>query len=239
MDTPHLQGYLECKNAVRLATLKGMNPRAHWEPRHGTQLEAIEYCKKEGDITEFGAKALRQGQRTDIEECASMIKSGVSLKRIAEDQPAMYVKFHKGFNALKSILIEPRTEKPEVIVYYGSTGTGKTRRAYEELTDFWEWSPQMGEWFDGYEGQSQALFDEFRGQMKFGFVLKLLDRYRCRVQVKGGSCEFRATKIIFTSPKHPDMWYSNDGCDKISQLMRRIDTIICMNDVAQRSWHKG
>ena len=44
--TPHIQGYIEFKNAKRLSTLKKINPRIHWEIRRGNQKAAIQYCKK-------------------------------------------------------------------------------------------------------------------------------------------------------------------------------------------------
>jgi len=61
--------------------------------------------------------------------------------------------------------------------------------------------------------------------MPFGMMLALLDRYQCKVQYKGGMAQFRATKIILTSPKHPQDWYQDDGHDKVDQLIRRITRI--------------
>ena len=53
-------------------------------------------------------------------------------------------------------------------------------------------------------------------------LLSLLDRYDCPVEYKGGTSEFCATRIILTSPKHPQDWYCRDEC---SELMRRISNI--------------
>jgi len=46
--TPHLQGYLQSKNAIRFDTLKNFLPTAHWEKARGTLQQNITYIKKEG-----------------------------------------------------------------------------------------------------------------------------------------------------------------------------------------------
>ncbi len=60
--------------------------------------------------------------------------------------------------------------------------------------------------------------------MKFQYLLKLLDRYPFRVEVKGGFRQFRSDLIIITCPKPPEECYMEAGED-IDQLLRRIDTI--------------
>lgn len=48
--TPHLQIYIESKNAIRFETLKNLCPRAHWEPAKGDRESNLTYCSKEGDF---------------------------------------------------------------------------------------------------------------------------------------------------------------------------------------------
>nr|WAE42321.1 MAG: replication associated protein [Cressdnaviricota sp.] len=50
--TPHLQGYVEFKNARTLNSLKKINSRIHWEKAKGTKLDNIAYCSKDGIVTE-------------------------------------------------------------------------------------------------------------------------------------------------------------------------------------------
>jgi hypothetical protein len=76
----------------------------------------------------------------------------------------------------------------KVLWYYGPTGCGKTRRAYEEavLGTFWFSSNNL-QWFDGYCGQQTAVFDDFRpDHCSFSFLLRLLDIYPLQVPVKHG-----------------------------------------------------
>lgn len=256
--TPHLQGYCEFKGQKEWDTVKKMMEGAHFEPRHGTAEGAAKYCKKgeqshenydlEGDASpEYGLNAqvvewgemTQQGQRNDLSPACDMIKGGATMKQVAREHPEHFVRFHKGLLALKCILLEPRDEVPEVRVYYGTTGTKKSLSARQWLgfakseDPPYVWHPQCEKWFDGYEGQKKVIFEEFRGQIPFGFLLSLIDRHDCKIQYKGGVMEFVATQICFTSPVHPDHWYKQDdlrGDEKLDQLHRRITDIRCLNE---------
>lgn len=48
--TPHLQGYMEFKNARNFKYIKGIMPRAHLERARGTAIENLKYCKKDNDF---------------------------------------------------------------------------------------------------------------------------------------------------------------------------------------------
>lgn len=47
--TPHLQGYMEFKNAIRFDTLKKVNDRWHLEIARGNVNDNFNYCSKEGN----------------------------------------------------------------------------------------------------------------------------------------------------------------------------------------------
>lgn len=49
-DTPHLQGYIECKNAVFFKALKKQLLRSHIEKAKGTQKQNFDYCSKDNDF---------------------------------------------------------------------------------------------------------------------------------------------------------------------------------------------
>lgn len=48
--TPHLQGYLEFKNAISMKSLKKWLPRAHLEKARGSSKQNYDYCSKAGDF---------------------------------------------------------------------------------------------------------------------------------------------------------------------------------------------
>lgn len=231
--TRHIQGFVYLSQPMTLTALKKFIPRGHIEVKspNSTFQQAADYCKKEGGFDEDGVLP-SQGKRTDLENVVEMIKKKSTIKEIVCEYPVTYIKYYKGIEKIRTLFIEERTEPPEVIVYYGPTGTGKSYTARRETNEPYVWTPCMGQWFDGYDGQPHAIFEEFRGQLPFSMLLLLLDRYSVNVQVKGGTTKFVAKRIIITSPVHPLKWYqvlnSNDG--KIDQLMRRITKIFFLSN---------
>ena len=225
--TPHLQGYVELKQQVSFETLKKYMPKAHIELRKGTPKQASEYCMKEGDFKEFG-EISNQGKRTDLDSIAEDLIQNKSVRDIALEYPVSFIKFHRGIKELRNQVSSVRNWKPEVFWVHGKTGTGKTKYFYDHFDDDrWVWTPHMGTWFDGYDGQSNVLFDDYRGEFTFGMLLSLLDRYECKVQVKGGMVQFTPRFIVITSPRLPEEIYCPTAQgDSINQLLRRIDKTI-------------
>lgn len=221
-------------------TVKALYPRAHIEVSAHPQ-KAIEYCQKEDTRIdgpwERGDKPA-QGKRTDIEECVQSIKDNLGQKRPMKDamknHTNVMVKFSRGIQFVVNNLVEPRCldEMPKVTVFYGKTGTGKTRKAMAELPNAYVWDASKGSWLDGYLGHTSMIIEEFRGQMPFGQLLRLLDRYELQWPIKGGFVEVVASEFIITSPTHPREWYQDleqrvEGSH--DQLMRRITSIECLD----------
>lgn len=111
--TPHIQGYVEFKKKMTLAAVKRWVPRAHLEPRRGSREAAREYCmKEEGQLSapvEYGEFKTEQGKRTDLEDAAALVKES-GAKRVAQEMPAVYAKFHRGLHALEAALEEPEKD---------------------------------------------------------------------------------------------------------------------------------
>lgn len=224
----HLHVYLKFKNAKSFNAIKKQVPRARIEIARGNEDQALEYIQKEDeDVYISGNIGTKQGQRTDIDKAIELVKEK-GLETVAEELPRQFVYYHRGLSALQARLIPPRSAAPRVTVRWGTTGTGKSYCARESMGHerYYVWGPEMGKWFDGYEGHSNVIMEEFRGQLPFGMLLRLLDRYDCRVEYKGGSIPFVAENIVITSPKHPSEWYVLDDLDKYDQLTRRITEVI-------------
>lgn len=226
--TPHLQGYLELpirKSLRGVKRLLGLE-RVHLEERRGSQEQAIIYCKKEHDFIEKGEK-MRQGERKDLDVIREEIKEGVSELEIAERHFGKWVVYRRSFAAYRELLRENDARVvPEVVVYWGPTGTGKTRKVYEEekAQDIWTWGGDR--WFDGYRGHPVALFDDFRGELKFGMLLRVLDRYPIRVPVKSNFTMFNPRRIYITSNVEPGEWYVMG--ESVAPLLRRLTTVVHM-----------
>jgi len=242
----HYQIFVQFKNAMGAKTVQNklQLPTAHVERAKGTAAQARAYCMKEDTRlevpVEHGEWAMQQpGKRTDLEDGCELVKKH-GLKRLAEEMPSVFVRCHRGMQAYRNITMTYRTEVPKVVVLYGETGAGKSRSARNmmprlegqeppcaDFDQFWVWDPSLGSWFQNYDGHKYVIFEEFRGQLPFGVILTLLDRYHCQVQNKGGSANWLATRIVITSPVHPREWYTslstNDG--QLAQLMRRITDV--------------
>lgn len=224
--TPHLQGYIEFARPTDFSVVHELLLHGHVETRRGTAAQASAYCKKDECFTEWGTIS-NQGKRTDISDVVDMVTEGASTSEIAVQYPEQYIKYFKGIVALQCALIRPRMDAPEVRVYYGATGTGKSLRARQWLPNAYVWHPQQGTWFDSYKGEHEVIFEEFRGQIPFGMLLSLLDRYCCKVQYKGGVMEFAALKVAITSPVHPSQWYlCLSENDRYDQLARRLSDVV-------------
>jgi hypothetical protein len=221
----HYQGYVEFDRPIVFGTLKKLlGNKTHLSNRNGTAKQAADYCKKDGDFIEHG-EISQQGRRSDLDAVIENVNDKLSLKQIANANPVEFIKFHAGITKLKMLNIEPRNWITEVTVLWGPTGCGKSKKAREMLDEYWVWTPARDKWFDGYEGQENVIMEEFRGQLPFGMILSMLDRYECPVQYKGGTTEFAPKRVVITSPKHPKEWYEDSGRDKITQLLRRITKI--------------
>jgi len=222
----HIQGYVEFSQQKDFVVMKKClgGDKTHLEKRRGTAIQASLYCKKDKSFQEFGELS-NQGKRQDLMDVVEDIEQGTSLRKVAMGHPIQFIKYHSGITKLKALSIEPRNWVTEVTVLYGETGCGKSKMARELLKDYWVWTPQRGQWFDGYDGQSDVIFEEFRGQLPMDMLLTLLDRYECPVQFKGGFTEFAPRRVVITSPCHPRGWYEDCGNDKIDQLLRRVSYV--------------
>lgn len=218
----HLQGYCELETRRTLKSIKKMflSNELHVEKRKGTSTQASVYCKKDGDYFEKGIMSA-PGKRNDLNSVKEQIKDGSNLREIIETASS----FQSIRMAEKCLVYfeAKRNWQPEVYWYYGDTGTGKTRSAMEQCKDPWISSDSL-KWFQGYDGHSDVIFDDFRGDFcKFHTLLRLLDRYPYQIECKGGSRQFLAKRIFITSPVHPNLIYNTMENQK--QLTRRITEI--------------
>lgn len=226
--TPHYQGYVYFTSVKRMSALKKINPKAHWEKRRGNHQQAKDYCSKEDTRVEgpfeFGVEPA-QGKRNDIEDLFDAVIAGAKDKELQADHTVAYVKYYKAVDRIRANLLTPRKDKPQVYWYYGATGTGKTRKAFDENPDAYFKDMSNGKWWDGYNQQNCVVFDDMRKDtFKFHELLRILDRYPLKVEYKGGSMEFNSPKIIITSCFHPSVLYETR--EDLTQLLRRIDQVI-------------
>ncbi len=234
-NTVHYQGYVELKNAQRFAAMHLLIPRAHWEKRRGTRDQARDYCMKEetrqAGPWECGEFKSQQGTRTDLLDAIATAQETWSIADVAEQHPETFVKYNRG---LSDYIFHVRPARsianpPSVHLYFGPTGTGKTKKAYEADANLYSKDPSSM-WFDGYHGQNTLLLDDYSGaasKMSLNTMLQLLDRYPVQVPIKGGYAKMTARHIVITTNLHPSVWFNYSRREEqYKALQRRFTQIV-------------
>ena len=227
----HLQGVVTFAREKTLVAVKKLHPGCHWEPTISMPA-SITYCKKENNFVERGVP-LAQGKRTDLDAVVALVKEGATLKRVAEEHPESIIRYGQGIQKLINLRIEHRLQDvvPEVHWFYGPTATGKSQTAFMEAGLDAYVHCSTGKFWEGYSGQTNVIFDDFRpDQVPFAILLRVLDRYRMTVETKGSSCPLAATKFWITTPNDVATTYTKtnhkDGStwetENIQQLQRRV-----------------
>lgn len=226
--THHLQGYIELSKQTRMNTAKHLiGDTAHLEARRGTQEQAIEYCKKEDPaFYERGIPKL-QGHRTDLDNARQIaIESG--MREVSAICNLTQIQTAEKFLTYNE---EPRDWQPSVTWIYGPTGSGKSRLAREIVEEYTNGDvytkSDANKWWQGYDAHETVIIDDFRDSWwPITEMLRILDRYECRVESKGGYRQLRARHIIVTSIDPPDLCYRGARGEPVDQLIRRITGII-------------
>lgn len=160
------------------------------------------------------------GTRNDLHSIRDMIMEGATMNDVVQNTTS-----YQGLKAAAIYLTYCETKRnvmPTVVWLWGRTGTGKTLAARQWLPDAWM-SGKSLRWWQGYDGQKDVIIDDFRGDFcTFHELLRILDRNPYTVEVKGGSRQLKAERIVITSPYPPQLAYRKCG-ENIGQLMRRIN----------------
>jgi len=91
-------------------------------------------------------------------------------------------------------------------------------------------------WFSGYTGQKTLILDDFDSMFcSLPFLKRLLDKYKLKVEIKGGFAWACWTTVVITSNRAPCMWYEDTATvhykpEDINALKRRIHEIRKQNE---------
>lgn len=186
----------------------------------------------------------KPGARSDITQLTDMVRAGCSMKEVMESNPTLFAKTHKGLEAIAKLTwTTPILEEREVHVIWGDAGAGKTHRVHhlarahfgdDYISHLFTGSMIADGWFETYEDQQWALFDDFNGQVPLAKLLTYLHDIAIIVPIKGGSRPWKVSRIYITSNYHPREWYKNTNVGKasIDALMRRFTTITHVVDAS-------
>ena len=222
---PHLHIWLHFKNARSFKSLQKKFPRANIQVGKGLDSHQV-YLKKDGKFEEFGV-CEKQGKRNDIHEIKNIVNNGGNMQDIINVSTS-YQSMKCGELLLKYCEQPRPIEKIEVIWFYGESGTGKSKTIFDTEVNIFR--PTTYKWWEGYDGHTTVLVDDWRPSWcSFVNLLKLTDIYPFRVQTKGGSRQVKYKKIYFTSHLSPAQYFEDLDDSDYLQLKRRITLLKCFD----------
>lgn len=178
-------------------------------------------------LPDYGECRDASGERSDLDYIYERIAAGAPIYEIMETFPRQFMRNHAAISKLCSYYDTPRPYGDiHVEVWWGVTGSGKSHKAFHDFPDAYRKSIP-GKWFEGYRGQDTVIFEEFNPledkELRLPELLKILDKYPYQVEIKGASCQLKATKFIFTTNIDPRKWY--EGHPQQPALHRRINGV--------------
>lgn len=239
----HWQGYIQLYNQKRRRGLWNLTTGLkikHWcEPARGTAEQNAEYCSKLrtslNESYEFG-KPTKQGARTDVEHIKKIMDDGCSMLDVANENFPLFLRYHRGFAKYKEMIElknRQKRRKVKTMVISGPTRCGKTSKVLDKYGDENVYIVENDDnghiWFDGYNGEDVILFDDYNNNMKCTRLLRLLDKYKVRLPIKGGHTYANWTKIYFTTNLTKEEFHAQAKPAHREALFKRITTFLEMS----------
>lgn len=175
----------------------------------------------DGTRFELGQRPHKRNSKRDWQSIWDLAVAGDLLEIDAD----IRIQHYRTLRTLRADYSVPIAIERSVVVFYGPTGSGKSRRAWDEAG--WSAYPKdpRSKFWDGYRDQRHVVFDEFRGGIDIAHVLRWFDRYPVLVEIKGASTCLVAEKIWITSNLHPKDWYPDLDYTTYQALERRLQII--------------
>lgn len=129
-----------------------------------------------------------------------------------------------------------------VFVFWGNTGTGKTWKARQMAKQLYpEHEPYMISavagtpmWWDQYNGEKVIILDDLSVNRERSITMtelkRLLDKYPCRLAVKGSHTMAKWDTVYITTNENPTTWFQNDSKEDYAAVQRRLHVIEHMTE---------
>ena len=243
----HCHAVFEDTKTMRFSAVQKLYPGMHIEPTKGNKDQAENYIQKRGKFEEKGEQVLYiarhgeikgcQGQRRDFDIIDDLIQQGLTPNQIMATSFSYrrYTSMIRDAYYQKRISETPLQRENKSYWHVGSSGSGKSY-TYVSLSE------QNGidsvyllndyeHGFDKYNGEPILFMDEFRGQLRYGVLLNILDCYKLQVSCRYSNAYALWNQVHITSILPPEAGYEkmvqeNRHLDTIDQLLRRIDFVV-------------
>ena len=173
-----------------------------------------------------GGRPGHVGQGDVHEKILADIEAGLGRKHIFRTYAPYCQKYYAWVERQLTQFAPVRRWMPHVYWLWGAAGSDKSRMARSVLDCSCFCKAPDTTWFDGYDMQEVLIINDLRqSTFTFSYLLDMLDRYECRVEVKGGYTPLLAKVVIITCSKsHHDLWAQVGGAanENLQQLTRRI-----------------
>lgn len=237
-------------SAVKMSYAAG----THFEATKGNKKQAEAYIEKQPPFDEKGEQVIcvvrhgeikaAQGKRSDLDEIASLLDAGLTPEEIFQ-QEFRFRRYERMITA--EYMDRRRRETPvvrEINSHYlvGDSGTGKSYK-YVELCEkygedkIYHVTDYLNGGFDLYRGQSILFLDEFKGNIPYGVLLSILDKYKSQIHARYANIFALWNEVYIASIFPPETLYvlmvppNMQKSDPIEQFFRRLtDITYCFRD---------
>lgn len=195
-NTPHLQGFINCKNPISFKSLKNINNRWHLEKSKGSNTENYNYCSKEGNYKtnmkeDRRNKFLNKYKDVIWKDWQNDILNIINSP--PEDRKINWVWESKG-NIGKSFL-----SKYLYLKYHTIIADGKKDNIFNQILNFYE---------NNTEEIELVILDIPRhneNYINYGAIEQIKNGLIYSGKYEGGCCYFDSPHIIIFSNFEPDM----------------------------------
>ena len=167
----HWQLLVVFERSVRLGKVREVFGPFHAELTRSEA--ALEYVWKEdtrvaGTQFEMGALKHKRNSKRDWDSIWDLAKQG----QFEDIDKSVMVCHYRAIKSIRQDYLSPSPMERSVVVFWGATGTGKSRRAWDEAgVSAYPKDPRSKFW-DGYTGQEHVVIDEFRGSIDVAHLLR-------------------------------------------------------------------
>lgn len=149
--------------------------------------------------------------------------------QLADDHPASFYRYYRAADRHRGAVDKEATQSKirqvEVLLFMGPPGTGKSYWARQAGLSgggsVYRKLEEMGNWWDGYEGESTIIIDDLNELwIKHSTLLGMMEGHFAQVQVKGGMKVAKWTRMILTT--NLNLSEDQEGRGSLRSLMGQV-----------------